>query len=468
MNTVADTIAAIATPPGRGGVGIVRISGPKALAIAQKITRIDPVPRQAHFAKFYDHNDSILDEGVVIFFLGPHSFTGEDVVELQGHGSPVVLDLILSVILHYGARLARPGEFSERAFLNDKIDLVQAEAIADLIDAASVTAARSALKSLQGDFSKLIQGLVAKLIYLRTFIEASLDFPEEDVEFVKNAQVIEQLVQILAQLERVIEGAKQGVILQEGLTALILGKPNAGKSSLLNALAQNEVAIVTEHPGTTRDLIKENISVRGVPLRLIDTAGLRDHAEVIEAEGIKRALAMLQQADLVLWVIDVLDVENIDEQYIEVELRKNFFGLENLVQALPFIIIINKIDLVKTRAHFSQIKLHFNSEEKVVSLVQLSAKYAEGLAYLEDAILKNVGMDNGCEHPFIARRRHLEALQQAMAFLRKGLVHYQEQHALELLAEDCRLAQAALSAVTGEFRSDDLLGSIFSTFCIGK
>ncbi len=468
MNIVVDTIAAIATPPGRGGVGIVRLSGPKALVIAQQITRIELLPRQAHFVKFYDQHDSVLDEGIAIFFAGPHSFTGEDVVEFQGHGSPIVLDLLLSAILHHGVRLARPGEFSERAFLNDKIDLVQAEAIADLIDAESVTAARSALRSLQGDFSKLIHELVAKLVYLRTFIEATLDFPEEDVEFVENAKVIEQLMQILSQLERVIEGAQNGVILKEGLTVLILGKPNAGKSSLLNALAQNDVAIVTEHPGTTRDLIKENISVRGVPLHIIDTAGLRDHADVIEAEGIKRALAMLQKTDLVLWVLDVLDVENIDGEYIQAELKKFFVGFENVVQALPFIIIVNKIDLVKTQAHFSWIKLHFNSEEKMVSLVQLSAKYAEGLAYLEDAILKNVGMNHGCEHQFIARHRHLEALQQAQVFLQKGLGHYQVQHALELLAEDCRLAQVSLGAITGEFRSDDLLGSIFSTFCIGK
>ena len=463
-----DTIVAISTPPGRGGVGIVRISGPKALAIAKQVTRIELLPRQAHFAKFYDQDGLILDEGVAIFFVGPYSFTGEDVVELQGHGSPVVLDLVLAVSLQYGARLALPGEFSERAFLNDKIDLVQAEAIADLIDAASIDAARSALRSLQGDFSKLIHALVTKLIYLRTFIEATLDFPEEDVEFVENAKVIEQLMQILSQLEHVIEGAKHGVILKEGVTVLILGKPNAGKSSLLNALAQSDIAIVSEHPGTTRDLIKENISVRGVPLHVVDTAGLRDHADVIEAEGIKRALAMVQKADLVLWVIDAFDVANIDGQYIEAELKKNFYGMENVVQALPFIIIINKIDLVKTQAHFSQIKLHFNSEEKVVSLVQLSAKYAEGLAYLEDAILKNMGMDRGCEHQFIARRRHLEALQQALVFLQRGLAHYRSQYALELLAEDCRLAQVSLSAITGEFRSDDLLGSIFSTFCIGK
>jgi tRNA modification GTPase len=468
MNIMIDTIAAIATPPGRGGVGIVRISGPKAFLIAQRITHIELLPRQAHFAKFYDQNNLLLDEGVAIFFAGPHSFTGEDVVELQGHGSPIVLDLILAAILQQGARLARPGEFSERAFLNDKIDLLQAEAIADLIDAASIGAARSALRSLQGDFSKLIHALVVQLIYLRTFIEATLDFPEEDVEFVENAKVIEQLMQILSQLERVIESAKQGVILKEGLTLLILGKPNAGKSSLLNALAQNDVAIVSEHPGTTRDLIKESISVKGVPVHIVDTAGLRDHADVIEAEGMKRALAMLQKTDLVLWVIDALDVKNIDDKYIAAELKKFFQGMESVVQALPFIIVVNKIDLVKTQAHFSQVKLHFNSEEKVVSLVQLSAKYAEGLAYLEDAILKNVSMGNDCEHSFIARRRHLEALQQAFGFLQKGLMHYQVQHALELLAEDCRLAQVSLGAITGEFRSDDLLGSIFSTFCIGK
>lgn len=468
MSIMSDTIAAIATPPGRGGIGIIRISGQKALVIGEAITQSQLVPRQAHFTQFYDTKKNVLDEGVAIFFPGPHSFTGEDVVELQAHGSPVVLDLLLQNILASGARLAHPGEFSERAFLNDKIDLVQAEAISDLIDASSVAAAKSAVRSLQGEFSRQIAELVDALIYLRTFIEATLDFPEEDVEFVENAQVITQLTTIVGQLQNTLKIAESGVLLKEGITLLILGLPNAGKSSLLNALAKNEVAIVSEVPGTTRDLIKENIQIGGIPVHVIDTAGLRVSTDIIELEGVKRAKAMMQNADVVVWVVDANAVENIDAEYIENILEHHLPEIKNAIQALPFIVVVNKIDLIKIPANLSWIKLHFNSQEKMVSLVRLSARYAEGLHFLEEAILKIVGVEQAHEHQFIARRRHLEALMRAADYLQKGLRHYANHQALELLAEDCRLAQEALSEITGEFSSDDLLGQIFSSFCIGK
>lgn len=467
MNNV-DTIAAIATPAGRGGIGIIRISGPNARNLGEQICAIELKPRYAHFVKFVDQNNVLLDEGVGLFFPGPNSFTGEDVIELQGHGSPVVLDLLLKSILARGARLARPGEFSERAFLNDKIDLVQAEAIADLIEATSVAAARSAMRSLQGEFSKRIEVLVNALIYLRTFVEATLDFPEEDVAFVEQEKVIEQLQEILEQLEETLKAAESGVILKEGVTLLILGLPNAGKSSLLNALAQNEVAIVSDIAGTTRDLIKESIHIEGIPIHVIDTAGLRESDDIIELEGVKRAKAALKHSDLVLGVIDASQFEEINEENILRALTKLCEGLDIRIQHLPFIGVINKIDLIKTPAHLSRIKLHFNSQEKMVSLVYLSAKYAEGLRFLEEAILKNIHSDQREEHQFIARRRHLEALGRAAVYLDAGLRHYTENHALELLAEDCRLAQEALSEITGEFRADDLLGQIFSSFCIGK
>lgn len=467
MNLV-DTIVAVATPPGRGGIGIVRISGPQALIIAEQICKASLLVRQAQLVSFYNQHDEVLDEGLALFFKDPHSFTGEDVVELQGHGSPVVLDLLLQVIVHYGARLARPGEFSERAFLNDKIDLVQAEAIADLIDASTQLAARSALHSLQGEFSKQINDLVESLIYLRTFLEATLDFPEEDVEFVEREKVIEQLTQILEALQLTLASAQTGVILRDGLNVLILGRPNAGKSSLLNLLAKNEVAIVSEVPGTTRDLIKETVSIVGVPLHVIDTAGLRESADVIEQEGIRRARASVQKADLVLWVVDASECNEISDEYMMKELKSLLGDTFDFVQSLPFVIILNKIDLIKIPENLSEIKLHFNSQEKMVSLVKLAARYAQGFSFLESAILKVVGLNKNDEHHFIARRRHLEALRLASQHLMQGLIQYREHKALELLAEDCRLAQEALSEITGVFRSDDLLGRIFSSFCIGK
>lgn len=468
MNIMIDTIAAVATPQGRGGVGIVRVSGPRALAIAEAMTHIKLPVRVAQFAKFFDQQGDVIDEGIVIFFPGPGSFTGEDVIEFQAHGSPLVLDLLLQNILRQGARLARPGEFSERAFLNDKIDLVQAEAVADLIDASSVAAARSAMRSLQGEFSKRIHALVESLIYLRTFIEATLDFPEEDVEFVENAKVIKKLNNILEELGQITKTATSGVVLKEGITLLILGLPNAGKSSLLNALAKSDVAIVSEVPGTTRDLIKENIEIRGVPVHIIDTAGLRVSNDTIELEGVKRAKAAVQKADVVLWVLDASQHQKINSKYLEKVLETELGELKSVIQPLPFIVVANKIDLIKMPANLSLVKLDFNSQEKMISLVHLSARYAEGLAFLEDAILKIVGVERVNEHQFIARRRHLEALNRAAHYLQKGLTQYTNVLALELLAEDCRLAQDALSEITGEFRSDDLLGRIFSTFCIGK
>ena len=446
MNT--DSIVAIATPPGRGGVGIIRISGSSAYAIALQLTRKKSLtPRFASYCSFYKKSKTLIDQGIVLFFKGPHSFTGEDVVEIQSHGSPVVLDILTKEIVQLGARLAKPGEFSERAFLNDKMDLTQAEAIADLIQASSERAARLALSTLQGEFSKKINALNQQIIYLRLYVEAAIDFPEEEIDFLNDGKVGKLLLSILNELDSIRAQANQGVILREGLSVVIAGRPNAGKSTLINNLAGKDIAIVTEIAGTTRDVMKTHISLDDIPLHIIDTAGLRESDDVVEKEGIRRAWEELKQADCVLLVVDA----NSPNQHHE--LTQDLHSV--LPKEVPIITIFNKIDTVSL-------------EPKVDDLsVYLSAKEGTGMDGLKQLIKQVVGYQPN-EGQFLARRRHLQALDTAKNLLVTGQNQLIEHRAGELLAEDLRLAHQSLCEITGEFTSDDLLGHIFSSFCIGK
>ncbi len=451
-----ETIVAITTPPGRGGVGIIRLSGPEAYSIALSLNGNKTLqPRMATFSSFYSFSekeqspqlDTLIDQGIMIYFKAPHSFTGEDVVEIQAHGSPVVLDMLTQACIHVGARLARPGEFSERAFLNDKIDLTQAEAIADLIQASSQTAARMALKSLQGEFSNKINLLNEKIIHLRLYVEAAIDFPEEEIDFLNDGKVAHLLQNILTELEDIRSQANQGVILREGLSVVIAGRPNAGKSTLINCLAGRDVAIVTEIAGTTRDIMREHILLDDIPLHIIDTAGLRDSDDVVEKEGIKRAWQELKKADCVLLVVDVNDLEHHHALTAEIKTA--------LPPEVPVITVFNKIDTLDRSA---QIQDH---------TVYLSAKSGMGIDGLKQVIKQVVGYQPNEGH-FLARRRHLHALDEAKKLLSVGQQQLTEHRAGELLAEDLRLAHQNLCEITGEFSSDDLLGHIFSSFCIGK
>lgn len=432
-----DTIAAVATPPGKGGVAIVRVSGPKALAIAQQLLGQTLAPRKAYFLPFKNADEVVIDEGVALYFKAPFSFTGEDILELQGHGGPVVIDRLLQATLKSGARLANPGEFSERAFLNNKIDLAQAEAIADLINASSEQAAQSAMRSLQGEFSKKIHVLLEKLIALRMMVEAAIDFPEEEIDFIAESTAVEDLKQLLKQLETIQQSTKQGVLLQEGLTVAIAGAPNAGKSSLLNLLSGKDSAIVTDIPGTTRDTLREYIQVDGLPIHIVDTAGIRQSDDQVEQEGIRRAKSAFNEADLILLI------EDATKKTETIELPNK-----------PIIVIKNKMDLLKNKPEDSD-------------AVYLSAKTGEGLNQLHDRLKSFAGFQAN-EGYFIARRRHLEALEQCQQSIKKGLAEIENTHAGELLAEELRQAQDSLSKITGAFTADDLLGEIFSSFCIGK
>lgn len=449
-----DTIAAIATPPGRGGVGIVRVSGPRARAIAEAILGFVPKPRYAHYGPFRGADGEQLDEGLALFFPNPHSFTGEDVLELQGHGGPVVMDLLLSAVIQQGARLARPGEFTERAFLNDKIDLVQAEAIADLIDSASEQAARSALKSLQGEFSRRVQELVEQLIQLRIYVEAAIDFPEEEIDFLADGRVLADLEGILAQLRQVLAQANRGSILREGMNVVIAGRPNAGKSSLLNALSGREAAIVTDIAGTTRDVLREHIHIDGMPLHVIDTAGLRDSTDPVERIGIERAWQEIRRADRILLLVDASQTASSHPREIWPEFVEQLPSLEHLT------VVRNKIDLSGEAEGLT--------EEDQIPVVRLSARQGLGVDALRQHLKACMGYETTTEGGFMARRRHLDALHRAQASLEAGLAQLTDAGAGELLAEDLRAAQQALSEITGEFTSDDLLGRIFSSFCIGK
>jgi tRNA modification GTPase len=448
-----DTIVAIATPPGRGGVGIIRVSGPNVKHIAKTITGQLPQPRYATFTTFKSQQQ-IIDEGLILFFPSPHSFTGEDVIELHGHGGPVVLDQLLQYILQLGARLARPGEFSERAFLNDKIDLTQAEAIADLINATSAQAARSAVQSLQGKFSNSIHEIVKDLIHLRMMVEAAIDFPEEEIDFLTEQGVGNKLEKIISKIVNIRKSAKQGTLLQEGIKIVIAGKPNAGKSSLLNSLVEKEAAIVTDIAGTTRDVLREYINLDGLPLHIIDTAGLRQGQDIVEQEGVRRAKQEIKNADIILLVVDSSDKTKpaIKESLIEF--------IEEDMQNIPIVIIKNKIDLTGEDSEISKLQNY--------PVIKLSVKENKGLDSLKEYIKKQAGFIQTGEGQFIARRRHLDCIDQAIALMQKGHEQLESHHAGELLAEDLRLAQQSLNEITGEFTSDDLLGKIFSSFCIGK
>lgn len=445
-----DTIAAIATAPGRGGVGIVRVSGTDALGIAEQVLGKTPKPRYAHYTPFYGAEQQVLDQGIALFFPGPNSFTGEDVLELQGHGGPVVLEWLLSRVVELGARLAEPGEFSKQAFLNDKLDLAQAEAIADLIDASSEQAAKSALKSLQGEFSAEVNTLVEQLIQLRIFVEAAIDFPEEEIDFLSDGKVAGQLQHILDQLHRVFASAQQGLLLREGMSVVILGRPNAGKSSLLNALSGKESAIVTDIAGTTRDIVKEEILIDGMPLHILDTAGLREATDAVEQIGIQRAWEAIEQADRILVMVQADEAVHPEDQAI----------LDKMPGHIPVTVIHNKIDLIEKLPGL--VKTPQNTE------IWLSAKHRLGLDLLKDHLKTEMGYAQTAEGVFMARKRHIDALQTALALVETGQEQLEVFAAGELLAEDLRQAQNALSEITGQFTSDDLLGRIFTSFCIGK
>jgi tRNA modification GTPase len=447
---IEDTIAAVATPSGQGGVGIIRVSGPRAPAIAEKISGLCPAPRYAHYGAFSDKNKKAIDSGLTLYFKKPYSFTGEDVVEFHAHGGPVVLDILLKEILQNDVRPARAGEFSERAFLNDKIDLAQAEAIADLIAADSEQAARAAMRSMQGEFSAVIHQLVEELIRLRIHVESTLDFPEEEIDFLADDAIAQQLVTVSKKLQDVKTSAQQGRLLKEGMTVVIAGKPNAGKSSLLNQLAGQESAIVTEIAGTTRDILREHIQIDGLPLHIIDTAGLRDSDDIVELEGIKRARQVIENADRVLFVVDVND--------------KDETLLETLPENIGVTTVYNKID---KHGVDKKIVEHSNESDNNVE-IYLSAKTGDGLELLKEHLKSCMGYQQKSEGQFIARRRHLDAIDTAEQHLEIADINLNQLKAGELLAEELRQAQEALSSITGEFSSDDLLGRIFSDFCIGK
>ena len=438
----SDTIAAIATPTGQGGVGIIRISGPRAAEVSKIISGLCPAPRYAHYGVFSDKNKNTIDSGLTLYFKKPFSFTGEDVIEFHAHGGPVVLDILLKEILQHDVRPARAGEFTERAFLNDKIDLTQAEAIADLIAADSEQAARAAIRSMQGEFSVVIQQLVEDLIKLRIYVESALDFPEEEIDFLADDAISEKLKAVELELQKVKTSAQQGRLLKEGMTVVIAGKPNAGKSSLLNQLAGQDSAIVTDVPGTTRDILREHIQIDGLPLHIIDTAGLRDSDDVVEQEGIKRAKQMIENADRILFVVDVNDDEQAMIQTLPADIGKT--------------IIYNKIDRTD---HVAEIK----GQD-----IYLSAKTGVGIDLLKQHLKDCMGYQQKTEGQFIARRRHLDAIDVAENHLQLADKNLHVLKAGELLAEELRFAQEALSSITGEFSSDDLLGRIFSDFCIGK
>lgn len=450
-----ETIAALATPPGRGGVGIIRISGPLVTTIAKSVLGQTPAPRQAEYLPYLDESGETLDVGLGLYFPSPNSFTGEDVLELQGHGGPVVMDLLLQRVYALGARPARPGEFSERAFLNNKMDLIQAEAIADLIDCASEQAARLAVRSLQGEFSKRVHNLVAKLTELRLYVESAIDFPEEEIDFLADGQVQSRLAEAQDELQNTLQAAQQGNLLREGMTVVIAGRPNAGKSTLLNILAGRETAIVTDVPGTTRDILREHIQIDGLPLHIIDTAGLRESNDAVEQEGVRRAWKEIESADHILLLHDATQAFDAKERDL----------LELLMQAGPLMTLVcNKIDL----AAGAKKETPFYVSDPNVTEIQISAHTGQGLDVLKDHLKECIGYQSGGEGQFMARRRHLDALTVARQHLQQGAKQLQEFAAGEILAEELRLAQLSLSEITGEVTADDLLGQIFSSFCIGK
>lgn len=445
-----ETIVAIATAPGRGGVGVVRISGSESARIATAICGKLAAARYAQFSHFRDADGEIIDSGIALYFPGPASFTGEDVIELQGHGSPVVLDRLCQRAISLGARMARPGEFSERAFLNNKMDLAQAEAVADLIESSTEQAARSAMRSLQGEFSNRISALLEELTHLRIFVEASIDFSDEEIDFLGEAQVDKQLQQLLSTLDGIESSANQGRLLREGISVVLAGQPNAGKSSLHNQLAGHEAAIVTDVAGTTRDVLREQIHIGGLPLRISDTAGLHDATDIVEQEGIRRTQNELSQADHILLVID-------DNQGLTAEDEKI---LAQLPVAVPLTVIHNKIDQSSHQPGKQSGDIHDH--------IYLSAKTGDGIELLKQHLCEAVGFHPQDEGVFIARRRHLDALARARTAIEAAYGCLTAMGAGELVAEELRQAQHALGEITGTFTTEDLLDRIFSSFCIGK
>ncbi len=465
LTTDSDTICAIATPPGRGGVGIVRVSGPRCREIAQLMLHFIPTPRHAHYTPFYEiDNKDLIDEGLALYFPAPNSFTGEDVLELQGHGGYFILDHLLREVIKAGARLARPGEFSERAFINEKLDLTQAEAIADLIESSTQEAARSALRTLQGDFSRLINTLCLSIIDLRVYIEAAIDFSEEEIDFLTEGKTLESLQEILQQVDAILIQAKQGSILREGMSVVIAGKPNAGKSSLLNTLAGKDSAIVTDIAGTTRDTLIERISIDGMPLHITDTAGLRESADIVEQEGIRRALQAIESADRILLVVDAsqdqVNADNLLSYLSSIGLN----SIRNAVDLHRVTVINNKIDKQGIEKGIQ----HTNRDNGVITSVAISAKQNLGIDELRQHLKDCMGYQSAGEGGFIARRRHLDSLNKARSCLVQAHLQLSSNRAGELVAEDLRHAHRHLGEITGEFTTDDLLGKIFSSFCVGK
>ena len=450
-----DTIVAQATAPGRGGVGIIRISGDKASDVAMAVLGHLPKTRYADYCDFKDADNGVIDQGIALYFQGPNSFTGEDVLELQGHGGQIVLDMLIKRVMEVdGVRIAKPGEFSEQAFMNDKMDLTQAEAIADLIDATSEQAVKSALNSLQGEFSVQIHELVEQVTNLRLYVEAAIDFPDEEVDFLSDGKIAGSLNRIITKLDSVQASAKQGAIIREGMKVVIAGRPNAGKSSLLNALAGKESAIVTEIAGTTRDVLREHIHLDGMPLHIIDTAGLRDTDDTVEMIGIERAWAEIETADQVLFMVDGTTTDAVDPR----EIWPDF--IDRLPKNLGITVVRNKADITGEPLTVTQDHGH--------SVFKISAKTGLGVESLQQHLKSLMGYQSNLEGGFIARRRHLEALDLASNHLMIGKEQLEVYLAGELLAEELRMTQMALSEITGKFTSDDLLGKIFSSFCIGK
>lgn len=445
-----DIIAAPATAPGKGAVGIIRVSGGQLKRLISGILGFMPEPRIAHLANFYDHDKSIIDKGIALYFPAPNSYNGENILELHGHGGKIVMDMLLRRVIELGARVALPGEFTERAFLNQKLDLTQAEGIADLIESDTEQAARCAQRSLQGQFSKKINDLKAILIELRSYIEASIDFVEEDIDFLSKGKVEDRLKKLYSTLQSLRHTAKQGCVLMEGMTIVLAGRPNAGKSSLLNRLSGNETAIVTEWEGTTRDVLRENIQIDGLPVHIVDTAGLRQTDDNIEKVGVERAYAAIRNADRILFVIDKVNPGEGEDTELLLSFPDNIEVTK----------VYNKIDLLGISPTI------LNSPD--CTEIHLSAKTGQGMDLLRRHLTESVGYDRSAESIFTARRRHLEALLKTESQISNALNDLKENLGSEIIAEQLRLAQNELCQITGEFATDDLLGEIFSHFCIGK
>ncbi len=455
--TAPDTIAAIATAPGRGAIGIIRVSGPKVPDLVKILLDSPLAARIASLSRFLDADGTALDEGLALYFPAPSSFTGEHVLELQGHGGAVVLDLVMQRLFALGCRAALPGEFSERAFVNGKLDMAQAEAVADLIDAGTAAAARAAVRSMRGEFSARVEALQQLLTELRKLVEAAIDFPDEEIDFASDSNLQRRLQAIFAEFGRITTAARQGTLLREGLNVVIAGHPNTGKSSLLNRLAGDDIAIVTDIPGTTRDVLRQSLQIDGLTVNLVDTAGLRITGDVIEAEGVRRARGEMSKADLVLYLIDV-SAEAPGAEAPGAEVR----GVQarDLPSGVPFTLVVNKIDLAGTPARIDT--------SKTPAEIHLSAKTGEGLDLLRGHLKRLAGYQGVDSGALSARRRHLDALIRAKGHLQRGAENFKSGQALELFAEDLRLAQGGLSEITGQFGSEELLGEIFRSFCIGK